>query len=58
MNLCACVGIIGTDQHCPCKMTALGLIPTPLWTEENKEELRSILDKFKEKEIDNTNRLL
>lgn len=48
MSLCACMGPIGKDPLCPCAMTRAGLTPTPLWTEEKKEELRKVFEKFNE----------
>lgn len=42
MTLCACMGPRGNDPHCPCKMYALGLEPTPIvpMTEAEREELK------------------
>lgn len=48
MNFCACIGPIGTDPYCPCKMKREGLTHTPIWTEEKKEELREIFKKLTE----------
>ena len=46
-NLCACMGPIGDDLYCPCKMDQMGLVPTKIWTDENKAELISVLRKYK-----------
>ena len=43
-SLCACMGPIGDDPLCPCAMTNAGLVPTPIWTDEKKDELRTVLN--------------
>jgi hypothetical protein len=38
INACTCMGCIGSDPYCPCKMKQLGLTPTELWTPEKIAE--------------------
>lgn len=40
IGLCACMGPVGADPHCPCKMRSMGLEPTNLWTPKKVEELK------------------
>lgn len=41
MTICACMGPIGDDPECPCRMRAKGLTPTPIWTPESLAELEA-----------------
>ena len=52
LSLCACMGPRGNDPHCPCKMYALGLEPTPVkpMTEEEREELKAAFQKIADAE--------
>lgn len=45
-KICACMGPIGEDPYCPCKMKQEGLTPTELWTPEKKAELESALSRM------------
>lgn len=45
INPCACMGPIGNDPECPCRMRAKGLTPTEIWTPEAKAELDAALTK-------------
>jgi len=47
MNLCACIGAIGNDPHCPCKMEELGLKCTITETYINKEIWNCLSDEDK-----------
>jgi len=46
MNPCACMGPIGNDPECPCRMRAKGLTPTPIWTPEAKAELKAAFEEI------------
>lgn len=43
LNLCACMGRIGTDPYCPCEMRSRGLTPTRIWTDEKVAELNAAM---------------
>jgi hypothetical protein len=43
VSMCACMGPIGDDPHCPCKMQSLGLEPTPVWTPESTAQFHAAL---------------
>jgi hypothetical protein len=47
LNLCACMGPIGDDLYCTCKMAREGLVPTNIWSDEKKAELCAALSKYK-----------
>jgi hypothetical protein len=40
---CACMGPIGIDPECPCRMRAKGLTPTEIWTPEARRQLDEAL---------------
>jgi hypothetical protein len=40
---CACIGRIGNDPECPCRMIAKGLVPRGIWTAEAKQQLDDAL---------------
>lgn len=46
MNFCACMGPIGNDPECPCRMRVKGLIPTEIWTPEAKAQLKDALNEI------------
>lgn len=50
MNMCACMGPIGDDPHCPCRMQAMGLTPTEIWTPQARAELDAALRVIIERE--------
>lgn len=42
-NLCACMGLVGTDPYCPCEMRRRGLKSDSEWTEEDKARFTKAL---------------
>lgn len=44
MSVCACVGPIGSDPVCPCRMREMGLSPTNQWNQQN---IKSLHDKLR-----------
>ena len=51
MNFCACMGPMGSDPHCPCKMKELGLPCSNAWTPEKIAELDAALAKYSNEEV-------
>lgn len=43
VSACACMGPIGNDPLCPCKMRQAGLEPTEIWTTKSQRELKAAL---------------
>ena len=43
IKICACIGPIGSDEYCPCKMKEKGLPCSNAWTDEKKKELDDVL---------------
>lgn len=39
LSACACMGPIGEDPYCPCRMRQMGLEPTLIWTPEARARL-------------------
>lgn len=52
-TLCACMGPIGDDPHCPCVMKQKGLTPTNLWTPEAIAALDTALKKLEQTDTQN-----
>lgn len=46
MSPCACLGPIGKDPYCPCKMRQNGLEPTNMWTQEDIKNLSDAVEKM------------
>lgn len=43
MNICACLGRMGTDPYCPCTMKHMGLTSCYNWSKEDKQRLYDAL---------------
>lgn len=46
IKLCACIGPVGNDPYCACKMQELGLKGDYEWSEEKIEEFKAVLEKY------------
>ena len=46
ISVCACMGPIGDDPYCPCKMESLGLPSSNVWTPEKIAELDRVLKSY------------
>jgi hypothetical protein len=49
ISMCACMGPVGNDPHCPCAMRQRGLEPTNTWTPEKLAELDRAMAKLRRK---------
>jgi hypothetical protein len=46
LSMCACIGKVGNDPHCPCEMKRLGLKSDSEPTDEDKKKLQDALDRI------------